>query len=749
MKSENRLIIVSNRLPFRYTEREGRIIVTPSAGGLVSSIGSYLDKAMGPAPMDHARPVWVGATELRTRRLAKLLASGAQLDGGRYEVRPVALPDVTRDRHYNGFSNSTLWPLFHYFPSVARYEQDWFDHYRVANQLFLGTLEQTVRPGDRVWIHDYHLMLLPAMLRARFPDLPISFFLHIPFPSYEMFRLLPAAWRTELLEGVLGADLVGLQTHDHAQYLLKSVQQLLGYELDLRTVRGRAHSTVVDAFPVSIDPARFREAFDDHAVVAEKNLLRRSTMGQRVILSIDRLDYIKGVLQRLEGYEHFLDTHPEMVGKVTFILLIVPSRDAITKYRELKEGIEAAAGRINGRFGGVDWQPVVYQYRSVNHKKLCALYQSADVALITPLRDGMNLVAKEFVAARKDRRGVLILSETAGAANELGGAILINPTDRDAIAGALHAALEMPAEEQSLRMAEMQQRLTRYDVVRWAEDLLDQLDGAVAIRRQLQVKEATPEVRQTFLSAYAKARSRWIFLDHDGTLVPFSKRPADAAPGKPLLALLGQLAVDPRNAVAIVSGRDRDTLGAWYGSLPVHLIAEHGAYARPPNGSWSVPDWRTEWKETVIALFQQFHDRCPGSLVEEKTTAVAWHYRGAAQDLGFLRSRELVNVLNDMARSFDFQVIEGNMVIEVRPRGIDKGTAVRRALEERPGELVMAIGDDRTDEDIFKVLPIDAMSIKVGMVPSFARYNVRSHEDVLALLGSLAATPDPAVVMAV
>ncbi|MBK9176859.1 MAG: trehalose-6-phosphate synthase [Flavobacteriales bacterium] len=195
MKSENRLIIVSNRLPFRYTERAGRIVVTPSTGGLVSSISSYLDQAMGNAPDDNLRPVWVGATELRTRRLAKLLASGATLDGGRYELRPVALPDVTRDRHYNGFSNSTLWPLFHYFPSVARYEQDWFDHYRVANQLFLETLEQTVRPGDRVWIHDYHLMLLPAMLRERFPDLPISFFLHIPFPSYEMFRLLPAAWR--------------------------------------------------------------------------------------------------------------------------------------------------------------------------------------------------------------------------------------------------------------------------------------------------------------------------------------------------------------------------------------------------------------------------------------------------------------------------------------------------------------------------------------------------------------------------
>lgn len=741
MSTKSRLIIVSNRLPFRFTEREGRVLVTPSAGGLVSSIGSYLDREPSAPLQDEERPVWVGATELRTRRLAKLLASDPRLGGGRYEVRPVPLPDATRDRHYNGFSNGTLWPLFHYFPSLVRYDRDWYEHYLTANRLFLETLQGTVRPGDRVWIHDYHLMLLPGMLRERFPDLPISFFLHIPFPSYEVFRLLPAAWRTELLEGILGADLIGLQTHDHAQYLLKSIQQLLGYELDLRTVRGRVHSTVVDAFPVSIDPAKFREAFDDRSVVAEKNQLRRNTMGRRLVLSIDRLDYTKGVLQRLQGYEHFLQLHPEMAGKVTFLLVIVPSRDAITKYRELKDRIEAAVGRINGHFGGVDWQPVVYQYRTMDHKKLCALYQAADVALITPLRDGMNLVAKEFVAARKDRRGVLVLSETAGAANELGGALIINPTDQDAIADALFTALNMTAEEQSQRMAEMQQRLNRYDVVRWAEDLLGQLDGAVALRRQLQVKEATSEVQQTFIGAYTKARSRWLLLDHDGTLVPIARRPQEAAPGKELLSLVTRLASDPRNHVAIVSGRDKDTLGRWYDGVAVHLIAEHGAHSRSPNGSWESSTSRFDWMEPVMQLFGQFHDRCPGSIVEEKSTSIAWHYRAAMADLGFMRSRELMNVLNDMSRSYDFQIIEGSKVIEVRPMGIDKGVAVRQLLDAVPVEMVLAIGDDRTDEDIFKVMPIDSISIKVGMVPSFARYNVRGQEDVLTLLGSFARIP--------
>lgn len=741
MSIERRLIIVSNRLPFRFTERDGCVITVPSAGGLVSSIGSYLDRKPAAGPMREGRPVWVGATELRSRRAAKLLAADATLGRGRYEVRPVPLPDVTRDRHYNGFSNDTLWPLFHYFPSLVRYEQEWFEHYRTANELFLGTLQETVRPGDRVWIHDYHLLLLPALLRKRFPDLPIGFFLHIPFPSYEVFRLLPAAWRTDLLEGMLGADLVGFQTHDHVQYFLKSVQQLLGYELDVRTVHGRSHSTAADTFPVSIDPVRFRDAFDDHAVVAEKNLLRKSTSGQRLILSIDRLDYTKGVLQRLEAYEQFLERHQDLQGKVTLLLVIVPSRDAITKYRELKDRIEAAVGRINGRYGSVVWQPVVYQYRSVDHKKLCALYQAADVALVTPLRDGMNLVAKEYVATRKDRRGVLILSETAGAANELGGALIINPTDRDAIGGALLTALQLPREEQAQRMKEMQQRLARYDVVRWADDFLGQLDGAVALRRQLQVKEATAQVQRTLLHTYRTAASRWLFLDHDGTLVPFAKRPSEAAPSPAMLDLLGRLIDDDRNRIAIVSGRDKDTLGAWYKDLPVHLIAEHGAHTRHPHADWTSLSVRTDWLEAVTDLFNRFQDRCPGALVEEKSASVAWHYRAASPDLGFQRSRELINVLNDMCRSYDLQVIEGSKVIEVRPMGIDKGSAVRALLGSMPTDMVLAIGDDRTDEDLFKALPMDAVSIKVGMAPSFARFNLRGQEEVLALLGTLAKHP--------
>ncbi|MBS1580622.1 MAG: bifunctional alpha,alpha-trehalose-phosphate synthase (UDP-forming)/trehalose-phosphatase [Bacteroidetes bacterium] len=741
MDTEGRLIIVSNRLPFRSEERGGGPLLVKSSGGLVSSIGSFLHRRLGEGAgtATGRRPIWVGATDMRARRAGKPGEGAAA--AGLFEVSPVILPDATKDRHYNGFSNDTLWPLFHYFPSLARYEEEWFTHYRTANRLFFDALAKVIGPGDRVWVHDYHLMLLPSLLRGAFPDLPIAFFLHIPFPSYEVFRLLPALWRRELLEGMLGADLVGMQTHDHVQYFLKSVQQLLGLELDLRTVMGRSRSTVVDAFPVSIDPERFRRAFDDHAVVAEKNQLRKNMAGRRLVLSVDRLDYTKGILQRLQGYEHLLDTRPDLAGKVSYLLQIVPSRDAITKYKELKERIEATVGRINGRFGSVDWQPVIHQYRSVDHRRLCALYQAADVALIAPLRDGMNLVAKEYVAARKDKRGVLILSETAGAANELGGALIINPTDRAAVADALSQALAMPAEEQSARMAEMQERLARYDVVRWAEDQFHQLDGAVALRRRLQVKEITTDARKTLLASYRTATRRWLFLDHDGTLVPFTKLPADALPGDKLRSLLERLLSDPCNSIAVVSGRDRGTLGAWYERLPIHLVAEHGAYLRSPEGQWTWTSVRTDWMGPVNALFQQFQDRCPGSLVEQKTTAIAWHYRGAAPDLGFMRSRELMNVLNDMARSFDFQIIEGNKVIEVRPMGIDKGSAVRQLLASRPAGFVLAIGDDRTDEDLFKALPPGAFSIKVGIPPSHARYCIRGPEDVSALLAALVDRP--------
>ncbi|MBK7083535.1 MAG: trehalose-6-phosphate synthase [Flavobacteriales bacterium] len=401
--------------------------------------------------MTDVRSGW-GLLNCAGRRLSKFQTTDALLADGRYEVHPVALPDTTRDRHYNGFSNGTLWPLFHYFPR-------WCATSRIgsvtqeANRLFW---ERWRASSGRVTVCGCMTTTLCCCRHCCAnisPDLAIAFFLHIPFPSYEIFRLLPDPWRRALLEGMLGADLIGMQTHDNVQYLLKSVQRFSGF-WNSTCVRCVAVSTVVDAFPVSIDPARFRDTFDDHAVVAAKNLLRKDAAGRRIVLSIDRLDYTKGGLQRLHGFERMLEQDPELIGKVTYLMIIIPSRDAITKYRELKERIEATVGRINGRFGDVDWQPVVYQYRSVDHKKLCAIYQAAEVALVTPLRDGMNLIAKEYVAARKDRRGVLVLSETAGAANELGGALIINPSDPNAIAAALVRALEMPAQEQAGRMAQ-------------------------------------------------------------------------------------------------------------------------------------------------------------------------------------------------------------------------------------------------------------------------------------------------------
>ena len=737
----SRTIIVSNRLPFRFTEREGRISAVPSAGGLVSSIGSFLDRRTQEAPTE--RPVWVGATELRSRKVARYMVDQASLAQGPYDVVPIALPDTVRDRHYNGFSNDTLWPLFHYFPSLVRYEQDWFDHYSAANKLFAEQMAATVRPGDRVWVHDYHLMLLPTLLRERFPELAIAFFLHIPFPSFEVFRLLPDPWRKALLEGLLGADLVGFQTHEHVKYFLDSVQQSLGHEIDLHTVRGTTHTTVADAFPVSIDPERFSMRFDDPAVVAEKNKLRKNTQGRKLIVSVDRLDYTKGILQRLEAFEKMLERMSDAHAQATYLLNIVPSRHTISRYSDLKVRIESAVSRINGRFGSMDWQPVVYQYRSLDHKHLVALYSAADIALITPLRDGMNLVAKEFVAARRDKRGVLILSETAGAAFELGGALIVNPTDVNAIADAIAEAMAMPAEEQTDRMRGMQLRLQRYDVHKWADDMLGQLDLAAALRSKQQVAFIDEERLRAVAGEFGGAGSRWLILDHDGTLVPFTKRPEDAKPGAELLRDLELLCSDERTQVAIASGRDSAKLTDWYGALPVHLIAEHGAFVRKPGGEWQARPARTDWMGILRDLFDQFCDRCPGALVEVKRTSLAWHYRAAHSDLGFRRSRELMAVVNDLSRSLDFQVIEGHKVIEVRSSGIDKGSAVGQLLQARPASFVMAIGDDRTDEDLFRALPMDAVSIRVGMVPSFARYNVRRYDDVLGLLHRLAAQAVP------
>ena len=737
---ESRLVVVSNRLPFTIVTDGDHYRFTESTGGLVTGLRSYLEGLSGAGQPPH-RFLWVGwpggtapdseRDTLRTRALEE------------FGALPVFLPEQEMDLFYHGFCNKTIWPLFHYFPSYTSYDDVSWESYIRVNQAFCDALTGTVGSGDMIWIHDYHLMLLPRMLRERMPDTPVGFFLHIPFPSFEVFRLLPVNWRKQMLEGLLGADLVGFHTYEYMQHFLQAVLRILGYDHDMGQVVAPDHVTRVGTYPMGIEFARFAGAGSLPAVAEERVRVRESLGTRRVVLSIDRLDYSKGILNRLDAFGLFLSQHPEARQRVVLVLVVVPSRIGVYEYERMKQQIEEAVGRINGRYGALDWTPILYRYRQLPFEPLVALYAESDIALVTPLRDGMNLVAKEYVASRAGCGGVLILSEMAGAAKELGEAIVVNPNDRSQIAEAIREALEMPPEEQVRRNRIMQERISRYDVTRWAQDFTSDLAGMQAVHSRLYAKVLPRKVRMEIVDSFASASRRLLFLDYDGTLVPLARRPPDARPGQHLKILLGRVGAETRTHVMIVSGRDRETLDSWVGGLPVGLAAEHGAWVRDQSGAWTkTGEFDTSWKTNLRPILQLYADRLPGAFVEEKTHSLVWHYRLADPDQARMLENELTDHLTSFTANADVQVLRGSKVVEVRQAGISKGIFCRSVVGRVDADFILGIGDDWTDEDMFRALPASAVTIRVGIASTHARFNLRDTREVLALLDAMAQARD-------
>lgn len=665
-------------------------------------------------------------------------AVAGEMAGLDFEVLPLFLDQKIYKDYYNGFANSVLWPLFHYFPGLVEYKTEFFDAYVQANREFANRLLPQLQPDDTIWIHDYHLMLLPEMIREERPDVSIGFFLHIPFPSYEIFRLLPAEWKTSILRGILGSDLVGFHTHDYAQHFLKSVKMILGVDSYFHSLQYQNRLVKADLFPIGIDIKKFQQTAQQPETVASYNEIKKNFENKKIIFSVDRLDYSKGLMDRLVAFDYFLEQNPEWQDKLVFILNVVPSRDEINAYHQRKREIEEKIGTINGKYSSISWQPIIYRYNHLPFHELLALYQISDVGLITPLRDGMNLVAKEYVASCTDQQGVLILSELAGAASELNEALLVNPTDKIDVSNAIGKALTMPPEEQQHRLKLMQNRLADYDVIKWVSDFLDQLDHVKQQQKKQITKMLDEKVMAQIHLHYQVAKSRCLLLDYDGTLVPFARKPEEAAPSKELKKLLYDLASDPANNVVIISGRDEATLEKWLGDLPISMVAEHGATFKLKNEQWlqtaSIPN---HWKDEIRPILQRFVTRCVGSFVEEKTNTIAWHYRNTHPELGFTRSRELINTLSELLGNTMLQVIDGNKVVEVRMSGFDKGVIALKMVNDYSPEFILCIGDDTTDEDMFKALAERAYNVKVSNSPTAAQYMVFTQKRVLQVLEQL------------
>ncbi len=719
-------IIVSNRLPVKMSIKEGELSYQSSEGGLATGLGSIYKEG------DNIWLGWPGLATDKKNTFKDEITDTLQKDN----MFPVFLTSKEIEDFYEGFCNETIWPNFHYFNQYIIYDDDMWKAYQKVNRKFAKAIEKVAEPDDTVWIHDYQLLLLPEMVRSLFPKISIGFFLHIPFPSYESFRLLP--WRRELLMGMIGADFLGFHTYDDMRHFLSSVSRLAGIGNSNGKINVGNRKIMVDALPMGIDYQKYHETASAPETLAREVRYRTNIGETKLILSIDRLDYSKGIPQRLRAFEQFLKRHPEFLEKVSIMMIVVPSRDSVGKYKELKEEVDLLVGRINGHYGRLNWTPIHYFYRSFPLNALSAFYRMADVALVTPMRDGMNLVCKEFIASKLDKKGVLILSEMAGASKELSDAIQINPNDIHQMVDALHQALIMEEEEQIQRMDVMQKSLQRYNIHHWVALFMERLKFIREEQQSLETKIIDDLTRTDIIEKYSSAEKRLIFLDYDGTLTGFKGNPQMAKPDKELYEILQKLIDQPQNRVVVVSGRDKTTLEEWLGHLSLEFIAEHGVWKKELDGKWkTITKITGQWKDEIRTVLEGYVNRTPGSFIEEKDYSIVWHYRKVETGLGEIRTRELTSHLNYLAGNKNLQVLEGHMVVEIKNSEINKGRAAALWVDKQKSPFIMAIGDDWTDEDTFVAMPEHAFTIKVGSSASAAKYSLPSPSEVRGLLTQL------------
>ncbi|MFC2112290.1 bifunctional alpha,alpha-trehalose-phosphate synthase (UDP-forming)/trehalose-phosphatase [Bacteroidota bacterium] len=734
----SRLVIISYELPIMLeSDGDQTYLMTPKSHARTSGLESFHKSQ---------NTIWVGRPGLNRGDLSPSGRDKLIKAYNEKKCYPVFLGKKDHERFLDGFSNRTIWPLFHYFTQNTIYREEHWKAYKKANKAYLEEILPLLKTGDRVWIHDYHLMLLPKMIREKFPSVSIGFFMHIPFPSYEIFRLMP--WRREILEGLLGSDLVGFHTYDYERHFMSCVRRLLGFDSVFNRIHLEERIVKVDFFPLGIDYKRFAEGGkhicqEKYAKGLTRELLDQKITGEgkKIILSIDRLDYTKGITVRLKAFEYFLKSYPEFHERISLLFFVMPSRESMEQYKTLKKDLDELVGRINSTFGSLTWMPVLYFYRQLDVLERMELYCQADIALITPIRDGMNLIAKEFLATREDRTGVLIISEMAGASKELAEALIVNPNNRLEISESIHCALEMPEEAQILSNRVLCERLKNYNVERWANDFSISLKQVKEIQEIKLARKFTGKMMQKLGKSYENAGKRILFLDYDGTLMGFDKDPQKVNPDKQLYKTLRILAEDKMNKLVIISGRDKDTLGRWFPSQewPIDIVAEHGVWSREPDSEWSmIEQIDKDWMEIIRPILEFYVDRTPRSFVETKNYSLVWHYRNADPDLGSQRSWELKDELKALVANLNLEIMDGDKVIEIKNSGINKGRAAGIKIGDVDYDFILAMGDDWTDEYTFDALPEKAYTIKVGTKTTKADYYVEGVPDVRKILVEMA-----------
>jgi trehalose 6-phosphate synthase/phosphatase len=720
------VLIVSNRLPVSVAKVNGKLNFSASVGGVATGLASYLE--------DSANQ-WIGwpgiANDDLTDDDREIIIAELQ----KRSCIPVFLSQQEIDDFYSGFSNSILWPALHSMklklPDESLVKQ-WWRSYKQVNKLFAEEITNHAANAGTVWVHDYHFMLLPELLKSYLPNSQIGYFLHTPYPPFKVFKKLLHG--KTLMKGVLGSDLIGLQTEQDASQFADAAERYEFGTVEDGILQFRHHAVQITNFPISIDYEKFVSARELPAVQQAAREFRKKYRGLKIITGVDRLDITKGFIERLEAYREFLERNPRQRGKVIFALVGAPSRGDIAAYKRLSERVSALVNEINTTYGRRNWQPVDYNNKGLPFESVSALFQIADVGFVTPLRDGMNLVAKEFIASKK-QSGVLILSTTAGAAAELQDAVLVDVNKPESMVAALEKSLSMHKTDIVRRFKGMRKQIAGHTIHDWSMEFIEALQRPLPIPTRLLGVRAHKRIK----TAYDTANKRALFIDYDGVMAELVDYPEDAMPTLQRLGLLKQLADDPKNDVIIVSGRDRKTLNDWLGN-DFTLAAEHGAFRRAKGET----EWESKltetpvWKRALKPILAQYAAMTPGANVEEKDTALVWHYR---QSPAYTSQKNLVllkKVLKPLLKDYGLRAYDGRKILEVKPRNIHKGTVAKDFLRADDYDFILAAGDDYTDEHMFKALPDWAVTVKVGSGLTDAKYRTKDVTSFVKFLRTLA-----------
>lgn len=786
---QDRLIIVANELPVKAKRR-------PDNKGWSFSWDedSLLLQLKDGLPED-MEVIYVGSLKVDVDLSEQDDVSQLLLD--RFKCVPAFLPPDILTKFYHGFCKQHLWPLFHYMlPFSAthggRFDRSLWEAYVSANKIFSQRVIEVINPEeDYVWIHDYHLMVLPTFLRRRFTRLRMGFFLHSPFPSSEIYRTLPV--REEILKALLNADLIGFHTFDYARHFLSCCSRMLG--LEYQSKRGYigleyyGRTVGIKIMPVGIHMGQIESVLR----LADKDWrvqeLKQQFEGKIVLLGVDDMDIFKGVDLKLLAMEHLLKQHPKWQGRAVLVQIANPARGRGKDLEEIQAEIHASCKRINETFGRPGYEPVVFIDKPVSLSERAAYHTIAECVVVTAVRDGMNLTPYEYIVCRQGvpgsessfessapKKSMLVVSEFIGCSPSLSGAIRVNPWNIEATAEAMHEAIQMNEAEKQLRHEKHYRYVSTHDVAYWARSFFQDMERTckdhfkrrcwgIGLSFGFRVVALDPNFRKlsidAIVSAYLRSKSRAILFDYDGTVMPQTS--INKAPSQAVISIINTLCNDARNTVFVVSGRGKDSLGKWFSPCKkLGIAAEHGYFMRwSANEEWqncgqSVDFGWIQIAEPVMKLYTESTD---GSYIEIKESALVWHHRDADPGFGSSQAKEMLDHLESVLANEPAAVKSGQFIVEVKPQGVSKGIVAEKifttmAESRRHADFVLCIGDDRSDEDMFEIIGnatasgvlssnASVFACTVGQKPSKAKYYLDDTAEVVTMLDALAEASAP------